>query len=173
MDVRQYPDPVLRAKTAEVTQFDQALADLAKQMITTMHAANGLGLAAPQVGVSRRIAIVAGDGEPGHETVLVNPQIVESEGWEEAEEGCLSFPGIYIKMGRFARVFVRYHDLKGGVCEMGARGLAARAVQHEVDHLDGRLLVDRMSTVQRMAHRRRLRELEERYRRPDQSLSAR
>jgi len=173
MELRQYPDPVLRAKTAEVAQFDQALADLAKEMISAMHAASGLGLAAPQIGVSKRLAIVSSDGQPGHDTVVVNPEIVESEGWEEADEGCLSFPGIYVKMGRFTRVRVRYRDLKGAVCEMEASGLVARAVQHEVDHLDGRLLVDRMSPVQRMTHRHRLRELEERYRRRDQSLSAR
>jgi peptide deformylase len=81
-----------------------------------------------------------------------------------AEEGCLSFPGIYVKIGRFARVVARYQDLQGRPRRLEAEGLLARAVQHEIDHLDGRLLVDRMSVVQRMAHRRRLRELERRAR---------
>ena len=165
MEVRQYPDPVLRAGTEVVDRFDPSLADLAQEMIVTMRSGNGLGLAAPQVGLARRLAIVATDTEPGHETVLVNPEIVSSEGWEEAEEGCLSFPGIYVKIGRFTRVRVRYHNLKGGVCEMEAAGLVARAVQHELDHLEGRLLVDRMSAVQRLTHRRRLRELQDRYER--------
>jgi peptide deformylase len=165
MEIRQHPDPVLRALNQEVSVFGQALADLARDMIAAMHQANGLGLAAPQVGVSQRVAVLSTDGQAGHETVLVNPRIVHSEGWEEAEEGCLSFPGIYVRLGRFVHVRVQYHDLKGEVREFEAQGLIARAVQHEVDHLDGRLLVDRMSAVQRVTHRRRLRELEARYQR--------
>jgi peptide deformylase len=165
MDVVKYPDPVLRAATAPVTVFDQALADLAAEMIRTMHAAVGLGLAATQVGRTERIVIVAADDKPGRETVLVNPQIVESQGWEEGEEGCLSFPGIYIKVGRFAKVRVRYQDVAGRPQALDAEGLLARAVQHELDHLDGRLLLDRMSAIQRMGQRRRLRELVDRYER--------
>jgi peptide deformylase len=132
-------------------------------MVRLMHDHKGLGLAAPQAGLSLRLMIVVPDDAPDHETVMVNPEIVQTEGWEEAEEGCLSFPGIYIKIGRFARVRVRYQDLQGKTCQREAEGLLARAVQHEVDHLDGRLLVDRMSVVQRMTHRRRLRELERRF----------
>lgn len=165
MEVRHYPDPVLRTKTEAVDSFDGSLADLAQEMIATMRSANGLGLAAPQVGISQRFAIVSTGTEPGRETVLVNPELVHSEGWEDAEEGCLSLPGIYVKIGRFTRVRVRYHDLRGEAREMEAEGLAARAVQHELDHLDGRLLVDRMSAVQRLTHRRRLRELQDRYER--------
>jgi peptide deformylase len=165
VEVRHYPDPVLRTKTEAVDSFDGSLADLVQEMIATMRSVNGLGLAAPQVGISQRFAVVSTDTEPGHETVLVNPALVHSEGWEDAEEGCLSFPGIYIKIGRFARVCVRYHDLKGEAREMEAEGLVARAVQHELDHLDGRLLLDRMSAVQRLTHRRRLRELQDRYER--------
>jgi peptide deformylase len=165
VEVRHYPDPVLRTKTEAVDSFDGSLADLAQEMIATMRSANGLGLAAPQVGISQRFAVVSTGTEPGRETVLVNPELVHSEGWEDAEEGCLSFPGIYVKIGRFTRVRVRYHDLRGEAREMEAEGLAARAVQHELDHLDGRLLVDRMSAVQRLAHHRRLRELQGRYER--------
>lgn len=165
MEVRSYPDPVLRVKAAPVTAFDQALADLVQEMTRTMHEANGLGLAAPQVGVSTRIAIVSPDSEAGHEAVLVNPEITETDGWVESEEGCLSFPGVYVKIGRFARVRVKHQDVRGEVHEMEAESLLARAVQHELDHLDGRLLMDRMSSVQRLAQRRRLRELQDRYER--------
>lgn len=165
MEVRKYPDPLLRAKTEVVARFDPSLADLAREMIATMRAANGLGLAAPQVGVSRRLAIVSAGADPGRETVLVNPEMVDSEGWEEADEGCLSFPGVYVKIGRFTRVRVRYHDLQGEVHDREAEGLVARAIQHELDHLEGRLLVDRMSAIQRLTHRRRLRELHDCYER--------
>jgi len=165
MDIRQYPDPILRTRTAAVKVFDAALADLVQEMLRTMRSSTGLGLAATQVGDTRRVALVSPDGEPGHETVLVNPEILHTEGWQEAEEGCLSFPGIYIKIGRFLKVRVRYQDLQGASYEMAAEGLMARAVQHELDHLDGRLLMDRMSPVQRVAQRRRLHELVQRYRR--------
>ena len=165
MELRQYPDPVLRRQTEPVETFDHALADLAQEMIVTMRAFAGLGLAATQVGMTKRIAIVAPDDKPGHEVVLVNPELVQASGWEEAEEGCLSFPGIYIKVGRFTRVRVRFQDVQGKTRELDADAILARAVQHELDHLDGRLLVDRMSTVQRVTHRRRLKELEERYER--------
>jgi len=168
MEIRIHPDPVLRQVAMPVDSFDAALADLARDMIEAMRANSGLGLAGPQVAVPRRIIVVSADAEPGHEAVLVNAEYVLTEGWEEGEEGCLSFPGIYVKIGRFARVAVRYRDLHGQVRELRAEGLLARALQHEMDHLDGRLLVDRMSQVQRLAQRRNLRELQRRY---DQRLS--
>ncbi len=172
MELHYYPDPVLRQAAGPVEEFDGSLADLVRGMLETMHASEGLGLAAPQVGVSRRVIIISPNAEPGHEVVLVNPEIAESEGWEESDEGCLSFPGVYVKIGRFAHVRARYRDLKGEVREMAAEGLLARALQHELDHLDGRLLVDRMSPVQRLAQRRRLRELKDRYaRRADQAAT--
>ena len=163
MEVRYYPDPVLRERTRPVEQFDDALADLAREMVEMMNQADGLGLAGPQVGLSRNIVIVSADTQPGSEIVLVNPEIYASDGWEVAEEGCLSFPGIYVKIGRFGRIRARYRDLKGEPRELEAEGLLARVIQHERDHLDGRLLVDRMSPVQRMTQRRRLRELKDRY----------
>jgi len=163
VEVKLYPDPLLREVAKPVEGFDKALADFAAEIIRTMRAGNGLGLAAPQVGVAKRLVIVSPDGQPGHETVMVNPEILATEGWVEAEEGCLSFPGVYVRIGRFSRVVARYQDVTGQAHELQAEGLLARAVQHEIDHLDGRLLVDRMSTVQRMAQRRRLRELQRRY----------
>jgi peptide deformylase len=172
MEVRKYPDPVLRVRTEKVQAFDQGLSELVAEMIRTMHAAVGLGLAATQVGRTERLAIVSPDDKPGHETALINPEIVESQEWEEAEEGCLSFPGIYIKVGRFIRVRIKYQNVAGTACEMTAEGLLARAVQHELDHLDGRLLLDRMSPVQRLAQRRRLRELVDRYERRTAEVTA-
>jgi peptide deformylase len=171
MELRLYPDPVLRERSEPVEVFDEALAAVARDMARLMHENNGLGLAGPQAGVLKRIMIVTPDAEPGRETVLVNPEIVRTAGWEEADEGCLSFPGIYVKLGRFARIVARYWDLGGRPQQLEAEGLLARAVQHEIDHLDGRLLVDRMSPVQRMAQRRRLRDFTTRYqRRIDQAV---
>jgi peptide deformylase len=172
MEVRQYPDPVLRAPARQVTAFDKALADLAAEMIRTMHVAEGLGLAAPQVGRSERMVIVADDPKPGHERVLVNPEIVDSDGWEVIDEGCLSFPGIYVKIGRFTRVRIRFQDVEGRLHEMTAEWILARAVQHELDHLDGRLLLDRMTAIQKMAQRRRLHELVDRFDRRTQTEGA-
>ncbi len=163
MEIRIYPDPVLRVAADPVTDFDDDLRAFARAMVETMHANRGLGLAAPQVGDRRRLVIISPDGEPGHETVLVNPRLTQRDGWETGDEGCLSFPGIYVKIRRYARVSAEYEDLEGKTRVREAEGLPARAVQHEIDHLDGRLLVDRMSAVQRMSHRRRLRELERRY----------
>jgi peptide deformylase len=163
LEIRIHPDPVLRQVALPVEVFDEALTALARGMAAAMHESRGLGLAGPQVAVLKRIVVVSLDGEPGREAVLVNPEYVRTEGWEEGEEGCLSFPGIYVKIGRFADVVVRHRDLAGQVRQFQAQGLLARALQHEIDHLDGRLLVDRMSPVQRMAQRRNLRELERRY----------
>lgn len=165
MELRYYPDPVLREPTGSIDAFDERLAELAREMIAAMHACQGLGLAGPQVAVPKRIAIISPQVEVGNETVLINPALVRTEGWEESEEGCLSFPGIYVKVGRFTQVALKYQNLKGQWEEMSAEGLLARAVQHELDHLDGRLLVDRMSPVQRMSQRRNLKELERRYER--------
>jgi len=165
VEIRLYPEPVLRERARPVERFDEALADLAAGMARAMIENHGLGLAAPQVGVLERLIIVSQDGQEGHEVVFVNPEILQTDGWQEGEEGCLSFPGIFVKVGRFDRVRVRYQDLAGLPAEMEAEGLLARAVQHEMEHLDGRLLVDRMTPVQRMAQRRRLRELVERHER--------
>lgn len=165
MRIRLYPDPVLRERSVRVEAFDEDLARLAAEMTRLMLENRGLGLAAPQVGVLKRLVVVSPDGEPGREAVLINPEIIHSEGSERADEGCLSFPGIYVKVNRHARVVVRYQDVAGEAHEMEAEGLLARAIEHEVDHLDGWLLVDRMSQVQRMANRRRLRELTIRYER--------
>jgi len=165
VELRYYPDPVLREAGAPVEEFDERLAALAREMIEAMHACQGLGLAGPQVGVPKRLAIISPEVEAGHETVLINPEFTRTEGWEETEEGCLSFPGIYVKVGRFTRVGLRFRNLQGRWEEMSAEGLLARAVQHEIDHLDGRLLVDRMSPVQRLTQRRNLKELERRYER--------
>lgn len=164
MKVVCYPSDVLRQKADKVTEFDESLRQTARDMIETMYNANGVGLAAQQVGLTIRMAVLNCDGEPGDERVLVNPEIVDSSGKLTSEEGCLSFPGIFTRIQRPAQIKVRYQDLDGNEQTFEADGLLARAVQHELDHLDGILLCDRMSRVQQMASRRALKMLEARHR---------
>ena len=161
LEIRLYPDPILRQRAAEVTEVDDALRRLAADMVETMHAAPGVGLAAPQVGVDRRLAVV--DVSVGKELaslrVLVNPEIVEERGSELDFEGCLSIPGVSEKVGRPAWVRVAARDLEGRRVEIEAEGFEARAVCHEIDHLDGVLFIDRVRGLRRDRVRRQLKRL--------------
>jgi peptide deformylase len=153
------PAPILRAKARPVGPADNdAVRALIPRMLATMYAAPGIGLAAPQVGVGLRLAVVdlmADDKpEPRH---LVNPEVVRvSEDWMTREEGCLSLPGQYADVSRPARVLVRYLDLEGSRQEIEADGLLAACLQHEIDHLDGVLFVDHLSALKRNMILRRL-----------------
>lgn len=154
--IRIYGDPVLRQRANEVSDIDAALARLADDMITTMYEAPGLGLAAPQVGVQKRLFVYdVGDGPKA----MVNPEIVESSGEWVYEEGCLSVPGLSWEIVRPAAVHVRGYDLDGNELSIEADELAGRMFQHELDHLDGVLLVERLDEDQRRAARKALREL--------------
>ncbi len=161
--VRIYGDPVLRTRAAEVTSFDASLGELAADMRETMKAYRGVGLAANQVGVLQRILVVSVpadvEGEPDHEHTMVNPVIVGREGSEQGEEGCLSIPGIFDDVPRSLDVTVRYLDERGEPHELEAHGYLARAIQHEVDHLDGVLFVDRLSPLKRQFLKRSLESL--------------
>ncbi|MBN2582101.1 MAG: peptide deformylase [Planctomycetes bacterium] len=156
MTIVTYPNEVLSRKAQKVTSFDDQLRNIAQQMFETMYAGNGVGLAAPQVGLSMRLCVIHIPEDPHGELALVNPEIVHTEGRQTAEEGCLSFPGIFVNVQRAAKVRVRYQDLDGNPQEVEGEGLLARALQHEIDHLGGVLLVNKMTTVQRMANRRAL-----------------
>ncbi len=161
LPIRIFPDPVLRVRCPPVTVFDRKLKRLAEDMVETMHAAPGVGLAAPQVGVEKRLAVVdtsAGEEEGGVQ-VLVNPEILESDGREVDFEGCLSIPGISEKVERPARIRVRAVDLDGKPFEVEAEALVARAICHEIDHLDGVLFVDRLRGLKKEKARRALRRL--------------
>ena len=149
-------NPVLRARAATVEVFDGALRRLAADMIETMHDAPGVGLAAPQIGVSKRVFVFdAGDGEG--DRVLVNPEIAEASGSWEYEEGCLSVPGYFWKIVRPAHVRAVGQDLDGAQVEYAGDGLLGRVLQHEVDHLEGRLLLERLDPDVRRAALRDLR----------------
>jgi len=156
--VRIYGDPVLRQKAVEVVGFDEVLQRLAADLRDTMRAYRGVGLAANQVGVLQRIAVVEVpvDDETQAQWTLVNPIIVARSGSEVGEEGCLSIPGIYEDVARSFGITVRALDETGAPFELEAEGYAARAIQHEIDHLDGVLFIDRLSPLKRQFLRRPL-----------------
>ena len=160
LKVVRYPSPILSRRAADLEQVDDAVRALARRMFEIMYASGGVGLAAPQVGVSARLFVTnPTGGEADQEQVYVNPRIVTREGSEVREEGCLSVPGVNCKITRAAEVTVRATGLDGREFVTHADGLLARIVQHESDHLDGVLIADRMSPVARLAHRRTLKEL--------------
>lgn len=155
--ILHYPDKRLRNPGQPVERFDADLKQLVDDMAETMYAAPGVGLAAPQIGVSQRVFIIdvaAGEDAPSELRVFINPEIVERVGEVCYEEGCLSFPGIHEEIDRAERVRVRAQDIEGKTFELEADGLLAIAVQHENDHLDGKLMVDRLSLLRRrLVHR--------------------
>ena len=163
LPIRVYPDPMLRLRCQEVTAFDAELSRLAADMVETMHAAPGVGLAAPQVGTGIRLAVV--DLSVGEDAaalhVLVNPELVAEEGRESEVEGCLSLPGISEKVERARAARIRFRDLGGETRELAAEGWLARTVLHEMDHLYGVLIVDRLRGLRRERARRLLKKLGE------------
>ena len=149
--ILHYPDPVLKQKAVPVTEFDAELKQLAEDMVETMYAAPGVGLAAPQVGVLQRLIVLdcSAKDEPADLLIAVNPEVLSGEGESLEEEGCLSVPGYWACVKRQANVTMRYQDLDGNPCEREAEGLLAVGIQHEIDHLDGVLFVDRLSPLKR------------------------
>jgi peptide deformylase len=138
--------PVLRQRSAEVAEVDDDLRSVIDQMFETMDAARGVGLAANQVGLARRVAVIDAEGQ---RFAMVNPVIVEAEGRTTAEEGCLSIPDIYGDVTRAERVVLEALDREGKPFRLEAGGLAARAIQHEIDHLDGILFLDHLGLMKR------------------------
>lgn len=157
--IRQYPDPVLRATAAPVETFDDQLRALVEAMFRLMHEARGVGLAAPQVGVSLRLFVMNPTVEPDDDRVIINPQLTPTGTFTEAEEGCLSLPGVNVHMRRRGECRLQAVDLEGRTIDEEADGLVARIWQHETDHLDGRLIIDNMSTADELANRKVLKSL--------------
>jgi len=147
LEIKEYGEPVLREKAIPVKRITPEILNLIKGMAETMYTDSGVGLAAPQVGVSKRIILV--DGEEDGLIVLINPMIIQSEGEVVEEEGCLSVPGIYSKVKRSSKVTVKALNENGDSIEITKEGLTARALQHEIDHLDGILFVDRIGRMER------------------------
>jgi len=151
LEIKKYPDRILREKTSPVTDFGPSLQRLIDDMIETMYAAPGVGLAANQVGVAKQLLVVdvSTKEKSAPLIVLVNPEIIHSEGESAIEEGCLSLPDYTTVIRRAERVRVRGLDRKGRVLEIEGEGLLARALQHEIDHLNGKLIIDRISRLKR------------------------
>jgi peptide deformylase len=154
--ILEYPDPRLRKRAAPVGAVDDALRQLAADMLETMYGANGVGLAATQVDVHRRLIVLDVSEERNQPLVLFDPELLLAEGKGPGEEGCLSLPGIYDKLTRATRIRIRALNLQGESFEMEAEGLLATCIQHEMDHLDGKLFVDYLSELKRQMIRRRL-----------------
>ncbi|MCK5795221.1 MAG: peptide deformylase [Anaerolineales bacterium] len=156
-----YPDPGLMQVSSTITEFGEELRALVKDMYETLYAAPGIGLAAPQVGVNQRVVVLdltAGE-EEGNQVVLVNPQILEEEGIQKEEEGCLSLPDLQAVVGRPARAKVSAQDLEGNFFEIEGEGLLARALSHEIDHLKGVLYIDKLSFLKKDLMKRKIKKL--------------
>ena len=161
-----YPEPVLGSKAQPVEKIDDALQRLIDDMIETMYAAPGIGLAAPQVGVSLQLFVVdvTGGREPDGLMTFINPEILQMTGHAREDEGCLSVPEIYGPTPRFANVLLRGTNRDGQSIEIAAEGLLARAFQHEFDHLQGLLFFDRMGPVSRDLIKRKYRRAQRQHR---------
>ena len=160
LQVVKYPDPRLKEVCTPVETIDESLIALVEAMWRVMLDSRGVGLAAPQVGVTVRLFAASPSFNPDDLRVYINPRIIEASGTSDEEEGCLSFPQIYARVKRNAVVTVEAIDLEGNTFQETCDDLHARIIQHELDHLDGRLLVDRMGTVAKLTNRRALKELE-------------
>jgi peptide deformylase len=158
----KYPDPVLAKRGAPVTVFDAGLKKLVAEMFESMYAAQGIGLAAPQIGLSQRLTVIdtSFQKDPKEKLVLINPEIVETQGKQFEEEGCLSLPDIREKVSRAARVRVKAQNENGEWFETEGTELLARAMQHEIDHLDGVLFIDRISRLKRELALRKIRKMQ-------------
>jgi peptide deformylase len=161
-EIVKYPDPVLQRPTEKVTEFDEELRTLAEDMFESMYKAIGIGLAAPQIGVGKRITVIdlSNQKNPKEKIVLVNPEIVHKDGRQVEEEGCLSLPEIRDKVSRAMKVKVKAQDIEGKWFEMEGEELLARAFQHEIDHLDGILFPWRLSVLKRDLILRKIRKMQ-------------
>lgn len=166
MEIVKYPDPVLRRSAEKITTFDSELQKTASDMLNAMYTLKGVGLAAPQVGLGLSLLVLNPTGDPAdtdEELVLVNPEVVSRKHLEWDEEGCLSFPGIYAEVERHRDIVLRYQNLGGEDVEMKSTEFQARVIQHEMDHLQGILFVDRLTPADKIRLGSKLQEMEQAY----------
>ncbi len=149
LPIKTYKDPVLRKKALTVKKASEEDKKLIADMIETMYAKDGVGLAATQIGVCKRICVINSTQKKGEELIMVNPKITKKIGDCTTEEGCLSLPGITAEVKRAKKILVAYNDIQGAEIRLPAEGLLARVIQHESDHLDGILFIDRLNFWQR------------------------
>ena len=159
--ILKFGAPELQTKSTSIDRVDEEIRTLAQDLLETMYAAPGIGLAVPQVGVNLRLIVldISGGEETGHQLILTNPEVTEQEGIQETEEGCLSVPGFTALVERPSRIHVIGQDLEGNPQEIDAEGLLARALCHEIDHLDGILYLNRLSVLKRDLIKRKIRKL--------------
>jgi len=164
LKIVKYPDPVLLTPgdPVAVTEFDADLKQLVSDMFETMYAAPGVGLAAPQVGVSKRVFVMdcSGGRDPEQKIAMINPDIISIEGEQHGEEGCLSFPGIFFPVNRSLRAVVRAKDVNGKEFEIDGLELTARCMLHETDHCDGIVFLDRTTPLKREMVKRKIKKLQ-------------
>ena len=156
LDILEFPDQRLRNKADTVAQVDGEIRELIDNMFETMYAAPGIGLAATQVNVRKRVLVLDVSEDGDQPLALVNPEIVDRSGSQQCEEGCLSVPGVFAKVDRADWIKVRALDREGEMIELEAEGLLAVCIQHEIDHLDGKLFVDYLSPLKRQRVRKKL-----------------
>ena len=162
-----YPHPALRYESRPVTRIDDELRAMAREMFDLMYAARGIGLAANQVGLPYRFFVLNLTADPeqkDQERVFINPEIIKRHSSTEEEEGCLSFPGLYAMVQRARKIKAQAFDLEGNLVEISADDLLGRAIQHETDHLSGRLFIDLLGPLARLSVMSKLREFEAKYR---------
>ncbi|HKZ01199.1 MAG TPA: peptide deformylase [Pyrinomonadaceae bacterium] len=162
LEVVKWPNPVLDSPGEHVTDFDDELKKLVSDMFETMYAAPGVGLAAVQVGISKRLFVMdcSGGKDPAHRIALINPEVLRVEGTQNGEEGCLSFPGIFTPVERNLRAVVRAQDLNGEYFEVDGMELTARCMLHETDHCDGIVFLNKMSPLKRELVKRKIKKLQ-------------
>lgn len=162
LNIYKYGDEILKLKAKEVENLDGKIAQLVDRMIRTMHKTySAIGLAAPQVGESLRLSVIdlsMGENKD-NQIVLINPEILEVEGNETGDEGCLSFPGISLTVSRSARIFFKNFDINGKEIRQEIDGFLARVIQHEIDHLNGTLIIDRVSSLKRQFVKKEIKRL--------------
>lgn len=156
LTILEFPDERLRKKARPVENFDAALGQLIDDMLETMYAAPGVGLAATQINVQQRLLVIDISEEKNAPLCLINPELLEKLGSEEMDEGCLSVPGVFEKVSRAQKVRVRALDREGNSFELDAEGLLAVCIQHEMDHLEGKLFVDYLSPLKRQMVRKKM-----------------
>jgi peptide deformylase len=156
LEVLHFPDPRLRKQALPVKSVDDNIRKLAADMLQTMYEENGVGLAATQVNVQQRVVVIDVSADRNQPLVLINPEIVEQEGREESQEGCLSVPGYFDTVERATKVRYRYQSLEGSPVEADADGLMAICLQHEIDHLNGKLFIDYLSNLKRERIRKKI-----------------
>ena len=160
LDIFQYPHPCLREIAVPVLVFENSIKELASNMLETMYAAPGIGLAATQVNVAKQLLVIDTSKKKNQPFIIINPQVIEKSGEVLNEEGCLSFPDIYVNVNRVELISIKYQDENGTDKQLDADGMLSICIQHEMDHLQGKVFVDYLSSLKRARIRKQLEKIQ-------------